>query len=399
MTLASLVHGVRPNLTLLVTAAAPSALSAVFEHRGAWASFVALDQLHTELTKGTSSPLAVDAVIIEASPDSRAADAAVSAAKAANDVRALPEHCTMRTGYRWNATPLVIVVRDPNVATMMRHDHKLSGIAICDFQYGIDALYGAIAQQVRQHRDRVHAELDDAGCIVEYGPDGRFRLRGKSANYRKNGFAQVFETKLYHGPSDERRKQRSPWVIAADERAVAFDLERFEWLITGAAKCEEDLQKFLTGSAYFLDAAQFELIAKPHLDRWDGDTIIPDIVVHPYAPDGSVITPHIVELKWFDGRMVIGAKRRWEFAAPIRRGVNQARDYRESFSDERNSGEIHRIFGKPIAPPKLSVVGGMIEPSDRHKKDHAQSFVPDVEVKAYNDLLETARERFRGGLG
>jgi len=319
----------RPNINLLVTASRPTVLPTVLEQFGAWTTFVPFEKVRSVLVRGTTSSLIVDAIVIEAVGDP-ASEAAEAAAKVARVVRAMPEACTMRNGLRWREMPLIIVVPDPNVATAMRHDPGMRAVVVCDFQYGIAALYESIVSAVRLDREAIHAELDNAGCIIEHGRDGRFRMRGPAGGYRHGGFRQLFETKRYHGPSDHVARPTSPWVIATDERAVAFDLDEFERLICGAAEREEDLQRFLAGNSYFLNAAQFELIAKPQLTRWDGEKIIPDIVIHPYAFDGRSVSPEIVELKWFGGRMVVGEKRRWRFRAEILGGVDQTRDYTES---------------------------------------------------------------------
>jgi hypothetical protein len=382
---------IRPHVNLLIAAPRPSALPAVLEHFGAWTTFVPFDQLRSVLARGTSSPLVVDAIVIEAADG---ADSAEAASRVAAVVRALPNDCAMQNGMRWAGIPLIAAVTDPNVATAMRYDPGLRSVVICDFQYGIAALYQSICSAIRVDREAVHAELDDAGCIIEHGPDGRFRMRGPARGYRHGGFRQVFETERYHGPSDRDALPASPWVIGADERAVAFDIDEFERLIWGAAKREEDLQRFLAGKSYFLNAARFELIAKPQFTRWDGDKIIPDIVIHPYAFDGRSVTPRIVELKWFGGRMVVGDKRRWRFRAEILGGIDQTRDYAESFMDPRNATETRRIFSTAVLEPKRTVIGGTIAANERGRMERAQRYIADVDVKAYNDVLEATRQRF-----
>ncbi len=386
-----MTNDLRPHISLLVTAAEATALPNVLAQFGAWTTFIPFGQLRSVLARGSSAPLVVDAIVIEAAGGP---EAAVTAVKVAKLIRSLPGDYTMRNGMRWREMPLIIVVPDPNVATAMRVDNSLRGILIADFQYGLPGIYESICSTIRIDRDAIHAELDDAGCIIQYGPDGRFRMRGPAGGYRHGGFQQTFETIRYHGPSDRSALNASPWVIAADEKAVAFDMNEFERLIWGAAEREEDLQRFLAGNSYFLNAAQFEMVPKPQLMRWDGDKIIPDIVIYPYAFDDRARSPHIVELKWFGGRMVVGDKRRWRFRSEILGAIEQTRDYSESFMDPRNAAETKRILSGSILEPKRTVIGGLIAPNERQRMERAQQYIPDVNVLAYNEVLEAALKRF-----
>jgi hypothetical protein len=118
----------RPHVSVIVTAFYDSTIPNILRLYGATISFIHSETLIDTLRQSTSSSLTADAIVIDGT--TLVAQSFIRAAALSRAIRGLVDS-KMRTGVRWSAIPIILVVKDDATMSAVSFDFTRYGVTSC----------------------------------------------------------------------------------------------------------------------------------------------------------------------------------------------------------------------------------------------------------------------------
>lgn len=174
-------------------------------------------------------------------------------------------------------------------------------------------------------------------------------------------------------------------------KKYAEQLRRFWHHVRNKSTREEEFQNFLFRHPRFLLGNKYTyLYEKLQLADERGKILIPDFTL--VRPDRSI---DILELKRANlNRFIVGRPRRERFSQQVADAVQQCREYKRWFQDERNKHWFEDVYGtlrlKVIQPQVTLVVGREDELRDSAVYERLKREIRDIQIKTYTQLYEEA---------
>lgn len=262
----------------------------------------------------------------------------------AEDVRNLPDSCTMHDGRKWKKIPIAIFT----AATLVDNYHE-----------------------------RVLQDYENLGMLVSVA-NGRTQI-GPALGLKKD------ESDFYYAQGD-RRIHRSLVTVKRDREGLRADVELFAQLLDIRAS-ERDMHKFFEEHPAILMEARLG-IPISHRPRFQNPKdYTADFAFSPILGPWDDKSIELLELKGPDENTLQKGQHAG-FTAKVHRAVNQVRDYDRYLRDPANIRAIREGLGYLPGASKLAVLIGRSPKSDTEEEVWArrQSEL-DVKVVTYDEIL------------
>lgn len=320
----------RPHVSLVVSAFDDSDATLALKLLGATTTFIQGEHLIDTLRLGGSSRLTADAIVIDSTTNPLQGEDIGRSIGLGTAVRRLSD-ATMRTGVRWSALPIIVIVTNAAFEYELRSYGLGDRIVPCAKDLGWPRVYDRIAHEVLEFSLEVVRQMRELGWDLGYHRGRWIRLRAKLPQ-RRGGHRRDFESEYYDGTADQWLREKS--VVAKRRLAMAaFDATMtlqdalyLQSLIVDPGVTEPALQRLIEEAPYLLQSARLELIAKPtFIQESTGNVKSPDLVYHPVFRDSIDIT----ELKLPRATLVAHRGKLVYQSAEITAGAAQVREYAE----------------------------------------------------------------------
>ncbi|MGW3855799.1 Shedu anti-phage system protein SduA domain-containing protein [Micromonospora arida] len=171
--------------------------------------------------------------------------------------------------------------------------------------------------------------------------------------------------------------------------------EGLEDLINSEVATENDFQRYFEAHPDLLLGTDYErFVSQPVLTRQDEADLIPDFILFPY--DGSK-APKILDLKLPRPKVYISKENRARYSSAVHEVRAQLLQYKNYFNEAARATEAKRRFGAEIFMPEIAVIiGRATSHTSRLDVLRARHDLPDLEVRTYDDVLESARRLHMG---
>lgn len=305
------------------------------------------------------------------------------AALLAHQLRDLPETVAMADGRKWSGIPIIVLGEPEDVGhragifpLLKGSDAKdIDAVSLdSDTDFGADA----VLKRITAYRQMVLSELDNLGFVVTYEA-GRYRL-GPALRAKDELLGHY-----YFGPAD----RRSDRIVTVDRDMIGIQLEieQFEALINRRDVRERELQLFFEEHPHFLSVLAQPI---PHVQLRDGTgkLLIPDLILKPLVASRRDSKWEVLELKLPAAKVTSGKRTRRRLSHEVWQAISQLREYGSYFADPRNEAQITVALGHALKRPKLAVLIGRGNADELEVIDMQQSYVPDVRIVTYDEILE-----------
>ena len=384
----------RPHVNLVATAFAQSPIASTLDLLGATTTFISGEALLSSLRIGSSSRLSADAIVID-STTMPLEGTVLRCAALCGAVRQLTS-ATMRTGVRWSAIPMIMVVENEGLASLVTSDFNALRVVPCSRSMGWSSIYDVIVDEVLDFALNLVDDMRQLGWDLVYYR-GRWLRQRLRRPRRRGGYRPDFETDRYDGTADqwltaETLRDRKPLSVAAFDRTITLqDLLHLRKLLLNPFVTEPALQKLIEDAPYLLRSARLELKSHPRFHRLsEGDYIEPDIVLHPALRN----TIDIVELKLPQASLVVRRGKLIYQSAEVTAGIAQVREQEEVAVDPSHRSEMEAIFGEPVSVSSRTLIIGMAAGLDPDKLNRIRSHLGDFGLRAWDEILEEAVRRY-----
>jgi hypothetical protein len=261
----------------------------------------------------------------------------------ADDVRKLPETCTMQDGRKWKSIPFIIFSSRASSAASRRLNASI--LPPSDPAGAVSA----VARVVDKYHESVLADYEALGILVRV-EKGRVQI-GTALHLKAEGA----ESEYYHAPGD--RRTHTSWVtVKRDNEGLRADVELFQILLERKASETEMHQFFEEHPAILMQARMgIPISHAPQFANPKANT--PDFAFSPILGpwDGKAV--ELLELKGPAGRLLRKPPHPG-FAADVTRAVDQVRDYGRYLADPSNLQAVLKGLGYVPDDSKLGVLIG-----------------------------------------
>jgi hypothetical protein len=293
----------------------------------------------------------------------------------ADDVRKLPETCTMQDGRKWKSIPFIIFSSRASSAASRRLNASI--LPPSDPAGAVSA----VARVVDKYHESVLADYEALGILVRV-EKGRVQI-GTALHLKAEGA----ESEYYHAPGD--RRTHTSWVtVKRDNEGLRADVELFQILLERKASETEMHQFFEEHPAILMQARMgIPISHAPQFANPKANT--PDFAFSPILGpwDGKAV--ELLELKGPAGRLLRKPPHPG-FAADVTRAVDQVRDYGRYLADPSNLQAVLKGLGYVPDDSKLGVLIGREPRSEEERGVLAQRRSElNVKVVTYDEILAT----------
>ncbi|MGC2467408.1 MAG: Shedu anti-phage system protein SduA domain-containing protein [Candidatus Acidiferrum sp.] len=293
----------------------------------------------------------------------------------AQDVRNLPDNCTMRDGRKWKKIPIAIFTTENTSATWLARtrSHHASVFPVA---HPADALH-RVQALVDDYHERVLQDYQNLGMLVSVAK-GRAQI-GPALQLKKD------ESDFYYARGD-RRNHKGLVTVKRDREGLHADVELFAELLDRGAS-ERQMHKFFEEHPAILMEAWLgiPISHRPQFDRPKDDTA--DYSFSPILGPWDDKTIKLLEMKGPAEKAFLKG-RHAGFAAMVHRAVDQVRDYGRYLGDPANITPIVKGLGYLPDESKLAVLIGREPKSDAEQEAWAQRQSElDVRVVTYDEIL------------
>lgn len=399
----------RRPLDLLVAVGRPGITGRKLPLMGAAVAEVLADQIVPLLKLG---PRVADAIVLESTnTNPLAGNTALALLQLAQAIHDLEDSVTMPTGTRWNGIPIIVLVDDQATADAIAADPRYRfvtpvSLGRFDFEYYdyIDpwiSIYDRIDRAVLENTLTRLAEMEAIGHRFQV-IGGRWLRFIPPSLAKKAGFAPDLQTVLYDGRADRflnrRRELDDEWrgrdVVHLEHQAIEKDLDEYERLVRNH-HTESEMQRFYRERPYILGAGAFETTDHPAF-RIDGRErpVFPDFIQHSF---NAAIIPkpaRVIELKTNKEPIISRRGLDWAWGRASAFGINQSRRYTEHMSAPEYRSQMEALFGEAPERVERMVITGTASRHDRERLDWVKKYDPDVEVRGYDEMFESAVGRY-----
>lgn len=334
-----------------------------------------------------SSLALVDAIVCMADTDAIALaedddrhlpriDSALEKALAlAEDVRNLPDVCTMQDGRKWKKIPIAIFTTASTGATWLTQ-RRAQNASVFPVAYPPIAL-DKIQALVDEYHERVLNDYQNLGMLVRF-EKGRAQV-GPALQLKND------ESEFYHASGD--RRNHKGWVtVKRDREGLRADVELFEMLIERRAG-EREMHKFFEQHPAILMEAWLgiPISHRPQFDHPKDNTA--DYSFSPILGPWKDKGVDMLEMKG-PGEMTLRRGPHSGFTAQVTKAVDQLRDYDRYRRDPANIAAVLKGLGYKPDYSKLAVLIGRAPKSDAEREIwmRRQSEL-DVTVVTYDEIL------------
>jgi hypothetical protein len=300
----------------------------------------------------------------------------------AEEVRALPDACTMRDGRKWRSLPFIIIHGpiEPGLLRIARdqsHAH---------FYLGIHYLYAAqimpihIQSVVNEHHKALLREYEHCGILVRF-EGGRAQI--KPALKRRHGRTH---TKYYNALGDRRRL--TDWVTFSRNRdGLNNDVVLFEELLSRKAT-ETEMHKFFAQHPAILMEARGGIPLSHEINFVDPKNERPDFGFSSIlGSEGGDL--ELLELKGPDEKLVNRGFHAG-FTQKVHRAIDQVRDYERAMRNPANFEAIRKKLGFLPQSSRLAVlIGRNPEKQAEMKTFDLRKGEVNVEIVTYDEIFES----------
>lgn len=181
------------------------------------------------------------------------------------------------------------------------------------------------------------------------------------------------------------------YVLSRETQAMAEAVEELEYLVNNLDTTEHDYQKFFERHKDFiLNDGYADAHPKVELVSEEGETLIPDFVLQP-IDQGSLCD--LLELKLPSAQVYVLEERRTRCSAAVLEACAQLRNYSRYFDEQRNRELIYSKYGLRAYKPKMFVIIGRRGKVDPVIAQDAQSDLPGIELRTYDQVLARAKAK------
>lgn len=192
---------------------------------------------------------------------------------------------------------------------------------------------------------------------------------------------------------DGTNKLHSILYIATSEAlAMKMAVEELEDLVNDPKVDEATLQDFFERNPQLILNDEYKR-AYPHITLMrDEGPLIPDFLLEPVEQNALC---DILDLKLPTVNIFVLKKSRMRFSAAVLEACAQLREYNNYFDDKQNRDLIFREYGLMAYRPKMIVIVGRRGNVDPVIIRKAESDVPHLIVRTYDDILSRAKARLQ----
>jgi hypothetical protein len=297
----------------------------------------------------------------------------------AEDVRKLPEVCTMRDGRKWKAVPFAIFSAHHDLQNIPFSKRQVVATIYppMDPMEGLDA----IRVLVDKYHDRVLSDYENLGILVHV-TNGHVQIG--PALLRKRG---ANEGDYYHAHGD-RRTHRRLVTVKRDYQGLRADISLLQELLERRAN-EREMHRFFEEHPAILMEARLgiPISHRPRFSSPEANT--PDFSFSPILGPWNTNVVELMELKGPAETTLYKGVRRG-FTAKVTRAVDQVRDYARYLRQPENYEAVVRDLGYKPDESKLAVLIGRAPTvgTEREVWEQRQREL-DVKVVTYDEILAT----------
>jgi hypothetical protein len=307
------------------------------------------------------------------------------------EIRHLPDACTMRDGRKWKSIPHIVLsesaFRHPayrgldvefvlDVTKHMRH----SG-------YASPVTWQQIEKVINGYHRRAMEDYSRVGFLVciEHG-----LYRVKRA-YRKK--LSAVESEFYYAAGD-RRRFNGFVTIGREPEGMDYEARLLEQLLNDPKAGEQEYHRFFVEHPDFLaeSMAGVPISHKPHFAT---NKQTPDFTISPILPRDRGEWVGLLELKGPEAK-VLGSKRYLHrgLTPAVIQALNQVRDYDDAIHDPLNLRAVEKALGYVPHFSKRAVLIGRAPPSeDIALWEKRKAEQPSVAIITYDEILEEQQVR------
>jgi hypothetical protein len=293
----------------------------------------------------------------------------------AEDVRNLPDNCTMRDGRKWKKIPIAIFTTASTSATWLAQTRSHHA-TVFPVAHPTAALH-KVQTLVDDYHERVLQDYENLGMLVSVAK-GRAQI-STALRLKKD------ESDFYYARGD--RRNHKGWVtIKRDREGLRADVELFAMLLDRGAS-EREMHKFFEEHPAILMEAWLgiPISHRPQFERPKDNTA--DYSFSPILGPWDDKTIRLLEMKGPAEKALLKYPRPG-FTSKVHRAVDQVRDYGRYLRDPANITAIVKGLGYLPDESKLAVLIGRAPKSDAEQEAWArrQSEL-DVKVVTYDEIL------------
>ena len=293
----------------------------------------------------------------------------------AEEVRNLPDTCTMQDGRKWKKIPIVIFTTESTSATWLAQTRSHHASVLPAAHPG-DALH-KVQALVDDYHDRVLNDYQNLGMLVRF-EKGRAQI-SPALKLKHN------ESDFYYAPGD--RRIHKGWVtVKRDREGLHADVELFMTLMEKGAS-ERDMHKFFEEHPAILMEARLgiPISHRPRYAQPQDNT--PDFSLSPILGPWDKKPVELLELKG-PGEKTLRTGAHPGFSARVTWAVDQVRDYDRYLHDPANIAAILQGLGYLPDDSKLAVLIGREPKSDAEREVWTQRQDKlDVKIVTYDEIL------------
>jgi hypothetical protein len=293
----------------------------------------------------------------------------------AEDVRNLPDSCTMSDGRKWKKIPIAIFMATSTSASW-RAQRRAHHATVFPVAHPADALQ-KVQALVDDYHERVLKDYENLGMLVRFDK-GRAQI--SPALKLKNN-----ESDFYYAAGD--RRHHKDWItVKRDRQGLHADVELFEMLLDQGAGERQMHQFFEKHPAILMEAwLGIPISHRPQFDRPKDDTA--DYSFSPILGPWDDKTIKLLEMKGPAEKAFLKG-RHAGFAAKVHHAVDQVRDYDRYLRDPANLTSVLKGLGYLPDDSKLAVLIGRAPKSGAEQEVWAQRQSElDVKVVTYDEIL------------
>ena len=299
----------------------------------------------------------------------------------ADDVRKLPNECTMRDGRKWRSIPFVIfhgLMHPDLVKWALSNSHARLFLGRRN-PYAALLMLHHIQIVVKKHHEVLLRDYENFGMLVRF-EHGRAQIR--QALRRKPNRT---DTEYYRAKGDRRR--RGDWVtFSRDREGLSSDVALFEELLSRKAT-ETDMHKFFEEHPAVLMEARGGIPLSHDINFTDPRNQRPDFSFTPILGPLSARI-ELMELKGPDEKLVTRGFHPG-FTRKVHAAIDQVRDYDEAMWNPANFEGIRRRLGFLPESSHLAVLIGRNPEGEAGRQTfESRKDQVDVEIVTYDEIFE-----------
>jgi hypothetical protein len=172
--------------------------------------------------------------------------------------------------------------------------------------------------------------------------------------------------------------------VLAYREAVA----ELEYLVNGGTAAESSFQRFFERFPRLLTGNDY-VNAHPHVVLAAEDSVlIPDFMLE---PAGSTELCDLLELKLPTARITTSRGGHTRFSAKVLEAAQQLQTYKDYFESAANRTRVANHYGISAFRPQMIVVIGRRGTTDPLELRRAETLMPNLRLRTYDDLIARAR--------